>query len=90
MGEVKSLMHKFSVPKVSDILMVYNRTFSGLNSSLWETHFSLPAVGSTLRSVDRGTFMVYQYIGEMFLNFMLSEQVILFCGVDITNVRTEE
>ena len=29
-----------------------------------------------------------QYIGEMFLNFMLSEEVRSFYGVDITNVRT--
>ena len=31
-----------------------------------------------------------QDIGEMFLEFMLSDEVRSFCGVDITNVRKEE
>ena len=34
--------------------------------------------------------MVDQDIGEMSLNFMLSEEVRFFFGVDITNVSTEE
>ena len=34
--------------------------------------------------------MADQYIGEMVLNFMLSEEFRSFYGVDITNVRTEE
>ena len=34
MGDVKSLTHYFSVPKVEDIRMVYKVTSSGINSSL--------------------------------------------------------
>ena len=48
MGEVKILPHYFSVPKGEDIRMVYNRTLSGSNSSLWAPNFALPTVGSTL------------------------------------------
>ena len=28
-----------------------------------------------------------QYIGYMLLNFMISEEVIPFCGLDVMNVR---
>ena len=89
-GEVKSLTHYFSVPKGEDIRMVYNRISSGLNSYIWATHFALPTVGSTIWAVKRGMIMSDRDIGEMFLNFMLSEEVRSFYGVDITNVRTEE
>ena len=67
--------------------MFYNGTSSGLNASLWDPHFDFPAVGSTLREVGNGTFMAGRNIGEMFLNFMLSEYVRSFCGVNINNVR---
>ena len=70
--------------------MVYNKTSSDLNSSLWAPHFSLTTVGSTLRAEERGTFMVDRDMGEIFLNFTLSEGVRSFCEVDITNVRAEE
>ena len=70
--------------------MMYNRKLSGLNSSLWAHNFALTIVGSTLRVVEMGTFMADRDIGEIFINYMLSEEVRSFCGVDITNVRTEE
>ena len=85
MGEVKSLTHYFSVTKGEDISMVYNRTSSGINSSLWATHFYLPTVGSTLWAVERCTFMADRDIEDMFLNFKF-----LLFGVYVTNVRTEE
>ena len=78
------------MPKGDYIRMVYNRTSSGLNSSLWEPHFSLPTVGFTLRTVERVNFRADYNIGEIFLNFMLSEEVKSFCGVYITNLSTEE
>ena len=46
-GDIKSLTHYFSVPKGEYIRMLYNRTSSGFNSSLWAPHFALPTVGST-------------------------------------------
>ena len=44
-------------------------------------------VGSTIRDVDKATFMADWDIGDMLLNFMLSEEVIPFYGVDVINVR---
>ena len=90
MVEVDILTRYFSMPKVEDIRMVYNRTYSGLRSSLWEPHFALPKVGSTLQAVERGTLMADRDIGEMLLNFMLSKELRSFYGMDITNVRKEE
>ena len=70
--------------------MVYNGTYSGLNNSLWSPQFALPMVGSNLCAVDKGTFMEDQGIWDMLLNFMLSEEVIPFCGFDVMNVRKYE
>ena len=66
MGEFKNLTHYLSVPNGEDIRMVYNGTSRGLNSSLWEPHFALLTVWSTLRAYERGTFMADQDMGEMF------------------------
>ena len=46
--DVDSLTRCFLVPMGWDIIMVYNITASGLNTSLWAPHFALPTVGSTL------------------------------------------
>ena len=35
--------------------MVYNGMPSGLNNAIWDPHFSLPIVASTLREVEGGT-----------------------------------
>ena len=67
--------------------MVYNGTYSGMNTSLWDPHFSLPMAVSTLCAVDKGTFFVDHYMGDMLLNFILSEERTPFCGVDVMNVR---
>ena len=34
--------------------------------------------------------MADQDIGDILLNFIMSEEVKPFCGVDITNVKTEK
>ena len=70
--------------------MVYNGTSIGMNTSLWYPYFLLPMFGSTLHAAEKGNFMADWYIGYMFLNFMLSEKSRQFCGVDVTNIRTEE
>ena len=72
MVEVESLTHYFSVTKGEDIKMAYNGKYSGINSYLWVSCFALPTIGSTLQVVERGNFMAYRDIGEMFINFMLS------------------
>ena len=89
-GEAKILTDYFSATKGEDISMVYNRTLSGLDKDVWDPHFALPTVASTLRSLERGTYMVDRYTGDMFLNFMLSEKVRTLCNMDVSNIRTEE
>ena len=66
--------------------MVYNGTYSGMNTSLWDPHFALPMVGSTISALEKGTFMEDWYIGDMLLDFILSEEVILFYVLDVMNV----
>ena len=71
--------------------MVYNGTYSGMNTSLWDPHFELPMVVFTLHFVEKGAFMADRDIGDMLLNLMLSEELIPFCGVYVMNVcRYEE
>ena len=79
----------FSVPKGEYIKTVYNGTSIGINTSLWDHHFALHTVGSNLFTADNVTFMADQAIGDIFLNFMLSEEVRPFFVVDAMNVRTE-
>ena len=73
-GEVKILTHYLMETKEEDISMVYNGTYTGLNNSLWDPYFALPMVGFTLCAVEKCTFMADQYIREVFLTFMLSEE----------------
>ena len=61
--EINILTLCFSLKKGEDISMVYNGTYTGLNNSLWNTHFALPMVGSTIRAVEKGTFMADWDIG---------------------------
>ena len=48
---MKSLEYYVSVTKGRDIRLVYNGTLSGLDDALWDPHFAIPTVTSTLRSV---------------------------------------
>lgn len=90
-GEVVSLTRFFSVPKgEADIRMVYDGTKSGLNQVLWVPWFPMPTIETHLRSVEAGTFMADVDIGEMFLNFVLHENIRKFCGVDLTLYFGEE
>ena len=89
-GKVKSITHYFSVPKGDDIRMVYNDMLIRFNTFLWDPHFALPTVDSTLRKVEEVIHMIDRDVWEMFLNFMLSDEVRPFCGVDVTNVITED
>ena len=52
--------------------MVYNGTYSSINTSLRDNQFYSPMVGSNLCAVDRGTVMEDRGIGDMLLNFMFS------------------
>ena len=61
-------------------MMVYNGTYNGINTSIYGPHFALPMVRSTIRAVEKGTFMADWDIGYMLLNSMLSDEVIPICG----------
>lgn len=84
-GVIDALIAFFEVDKgKDDIRMVYDGTKSGLNDSLWAPWFALPTVDTMLRSVVVGTWLGDNDVGEMFLNFMLHEEVRRLCGVDFT------
>jgi hypothetical protein len=90
-GYVESLISFFDVDKGSDdIRMVYDGSSSGLNDSLWAPWFPLPTLETLLRSVESGTYMSDNDVGEMFLNFMLHEDIRKLCGVDFTLYYPEE
>jgi hypothetical protein len=84
-GVIESLISYFDVPKgESDIRMVYDGTASGLNDVLFAPWFPLPTVNTMLRSMEPGYFMSDNDVGEMFLNFILHEDVRRLCGIDLT------
>ena len=74
------------MPKGVYIRMVYNSTSIMLKSALWDPQFALLNVQFTTRAVDRGTYMVYWYIGKNVLKFILSEELRLYYGVDLNQV----
>jgi hypothetical protein len=79
------------VPKgPSDIRMVYNGTGSGLNAAVWAPHFGLPYVTDTVRSLMPGYCQCDLDIGEMFLNFLLHEELKQLSGVDIEHGRSAD
>ena len=67
--------------------MVYNGTYSGMDTSLWDPHSAIPMVRSTLYAIEKGNFMAYQDIGDMLFNFLLIVEVIKKIGLDVMNVR---
>jgi hypothetical protein len=90
-GKVTSLTHYFWVPKgVEDVRMVYNGTGSGLNDAVWAPHFGLPYVTHTVRSLMPGYCQCDLDVGEMFLNFLLSEELKQLSGVDVSHVRSTD
>ena len=63
--------------------MVYNGTYSGMNTSLCAPHFYLPTVGYTLCAVEKGTFMEDQDIGQIFnFNAQRGSNTILWIRCD--------
>ena len=53
--------------------MVYNGTYSGLNTYLCAPHLALSTVCSTIWEVERGTYMAEWGIGDMSLNLIVIE-----------------
>jgi hypothetical protein len=90
-GYVESLISFFVVEKGSDdIRMVYDGSASGLNDLLWAPWFPLPTLDTLQRSIEPGTYMSDNDVGEMFLNFILHEDLRKLCGVDFTLYYPEE
>jgi len=90
-GLIFSLTSFFSVPKGDrDIRMVYDGTRSGLNEVLYAPWFPLPTVEQLLRSVESGSFMGDNDVGEMFLNFVMHKDLRVYCGVDLTSYFPEK
>jgi hypothetical protein len=83
-GLVESLTTCFSVPKGDDdIRIVYDGTgWCGLNEVLYVPRFLLPTVSTHLRQADANTFMADKDVGEMFLNFVLHEELRKYTRVD--------
>ena len=81
-GLVISLIHYFYVKKgLYGVMIVYNGTGCGLNDSIWALHFELPTVWHTLCSLLLGYSQCDLDIGEMFLNFLLTNTMKEMLGV---------
>ena len=90
-GPVLSLMHYFPVQKgPHDIRMVYDGTSSGLNTGVWAPHFGMPYVSHTVRSLMPGYCQCDLDVGEMFLNFLLHEELKRLSGVDVQHGRSAD
>lgn len=83
-GPVNSFLHYFSVPKGdSDIRVVYDGTFSGLNDTLWSQNFFLPTARHAGELLNYGSWMSDMDFGEFFHNFHMDEKVRKNSGVDV-------
>jgi hypothetical protein len=75
-GLVESLTAFFAVHKGdNDIQLVYNGSVSDLNLTIWVPFFFLPTLQTQLHAVDKNTYMADVDIGEMFLNFILHQEL---------------
>lgn len=84
-GKVLSLTSFFGVKKgENDVRPVYDGSVSGLNDAIWMPRFVLPTIQTHLRLVEAGTYMCDLDVGEMFLNFILHEDIRALAGVDLT------
>jgi hypothetical protein len=85
-GRATSLMSYFAVDKANglDIRMVYNGTRCGLNDVIWAPWFLLPNAEDLVESVEPGTYMGDNDAGEMFLNYILHEDLKELTGIDVT------
>jgi hypothetical protein len=88
---VKSLMHFFSVNKGgTDIRMVYNGTKSGLNEATWVPWFAIPSSSTLERLVVPGSVQADNDFKDMFLNFVLNDELQEYTGVDVSGIFREK
>ena len=69
--------------------MLYNRTSCGLNEAMWVPSFWLPTAKTAGRFLNYNYCFMDKDIGEMFLNFPLSNHIAPFSGFDLTHYRNE-
>jgi hypothetical protein len=87
---VEAMMFMFHVQKgPEDIQLVYDRTKSGLNESVFVPWFALPTIDSMSRWVIAGAWLADNDYGEMFLNFPLHPDLRRYCGVDLSQLFPE-
>jgi hypothetical protein len=83
-GQIRSLIKYFAIPKgLKEWRIVFHAGANKLNDSVWAPSFCLPTVNSLLRIVDERTLMQDMDVGEMFLNFQLHPNAIVFAAVDL-------
>jgi hypothetical protein len=88
---VKSLMHFFLVDKGgTDIQMVYNGAKSGLNETSWIPWFAIPSSSTLERLVVPGSVQADNDFEDMFLNFVLNEELQAYTGVVVSGLFGDE
>ena len=84
-GSTASLLHYFAVPKGdSDIRVVFDGTFSGLNDNLWSPNFFLPTARHAGELLDYDSWMSDMDFGEFFHNFHMDEKIRRHSGIDVS------
>jgi hypothetical protein len=84
-GSVSSLTGFFHVPKGDDdIRIVYDLTACGLNDALWAPNFWMPTIVNVLDCATEDSWFGDVDAGEMFLNYMLDENIRPYAGVDVS------
>jgi hypothetical protein len=84
-------MHFFSVLKGdSDKRVVYNGTKSGLNLATWISWFAIPSSATLERIVIPESVQADNKYEDMFLNFILHEELQEYTGVDVTGLYKDE
>ena len=72
------------MPKgLDDWRIVFHVGANKLNDCIWAPLFSLPNLNSLLRIVDEHSLMQDMDIGEMFLNFQLHPNAMMYVAVDL-------
>jgi hypothetical protein len=89
-GELRSLMHYFSVPKGdNDIRMVYDGSKCKLNAATFAPWFAVPTSSTLERTVTPDTIQGDNDFGDMFLNFQLHEEMQKYTGVDARDLLND-
>ena len=88
---VEAMMFMFHVPKgETDIRIVYDGTKSGLNDALYAPWFALPTVDAMTRWVTAGSWLADNDYGEQFLNYPLHPDLRKYCGVDLSQLFSDD